>query len=175
MSLATAAAWTPRPPAPWMTTLPPNWSPPFVRPKMTCESAQLTGATSSSGSASGTRKRGPLDLRRARGRLVVQARPAPPARVEVRVRDAVALLEGAAERVGRDARAELRHAPRHLVAEDPAVLGQAQRRVAAPEVQVRAAHARERDLDQHRVGLDVGDRDLADLQGLPGTEEDPGR
>src|SRR5438034_1542077 len=57
MSRATAAAWIPRPPAPWITTLPPKARPAFPSPKITCERAQFTGATISSGSASGTRKR----------------------------------------------------------------------------------------------------------------------
>ena len=57
MSLATAAAWMPRPPAPWITTLSPKRSPTLWRPYITWDSAQFTGATASSGSASGTLKR----------------------------------------------------------------------------------------------------------------------
>src|SRR5262249_55444103 len=113
-----------------------------------------------------------LDLRRARRRLVRQARVAAAARIEVRVGDPVALLERPAQRVGLHPRAELRHAAGHLVAEDPAVLRQPQRRVAAPEVEVRAADVGERDADQDRVRLDVGHRHLADLEGLAGAEED---
>src|SRR5712692_9023268 len=116
----------------------------------------------------------PLDLGRARRGFSVQTRVAAPARVEVGVGDPVALLERAAERVGRDARAEPRDAPRHLVAEEPAVVGQAQRRVAAPEVEVRAADVRERHADQDRVGLELGNRQLADLERLAGAEEDGG-
>src|SRR5215468_2092252 len=113
-----------------------------------------------------------LDLRRARRRLVRQARVAAAARIEVRVGDPIALLERPPQRVGLHPRAELRDAAGHLVAEDPAVLRQPQRRVAAPEVKVRAADVGERDADQDRVGLDVGHRHLADFEGLAGTEED---
>src|SRR6267378_7844675 len=55
-----------------------------------------------------------------------------------------------------------------------AVLRQPQRRVAAPEVQVGAAHVGERDLDEDGVGLDLGQRHLADLEGLARPEEDGG-
>src|SRR5215510_12544431 len=113
----------------------------------------------------------PLDFRRARRRLVGQARVAAPARIEVGVGDAIALFERAAQRVGLHAPPELRDAPGHLVAEDPAVLRQPERRVAAPEVEVRAADVGERDADQDCVGLDVGHGDLADLERLAGTEE----
>src|SRR2546422_72217 len=113
MSLATAAAWMPSPPAPWMTTVLPKLRPARARPKITWESAQLTGATSSSG-----------------------------------------------------------HAARHLVAVDPALLRQPQRRVAPPEVEIRAADVGERDADEDRVGLHVRHGDVADLEGLAGTEED---
>src|SRR5205823_13935805 len=60
----------------------------------------------------------------------------------------------------------------HLVAVDPAVFRQPERRVAPPEVEVRAADVGERDADQHRVGLDVGHGHLADLERLARTEED---
>src|SRR5207249_2176644 len=100
MSLATAAACTPRPPAPWITMLPP------------------------------------------------------------------------AERVGLHVAAQLGHPPGHLVAEDPAVFRQAQGGIAAPEVQVGAAHVGEGDLDEDGVGLDVGQRQLADLERFARAEED---
>src|SRR6267378_534631 len=112
-----------------------------------------------------------LDLGRARRGLVVETRVAAPARIEVRVGDAVAFLERAAQRVGLDARPEPGHAARHLVAEEPAVVGQAQRRIAAPEVQVRTADVGERDADQDRIGLDLRDRQLAELERLAGAEE----
>src|SRR5204863_7822293 len=69
---------------------------------------------------------------------------------------------------------ELRATAAHLVAEDPAVLGQPQRRVAAPEVQAGAAPVGERDLDEDGVGLDLGPRQLADLEGLARPDEDGG-
>src|SRR5439155_12417228 len=72
------------------------------------------------------------------------------------------------------ARAEPRHAARHLVAVDPAVLGQARRRVAPPEVEVGAAHVGQRHADEDGVGLDVGQRELPDLERLARTEEDGG-
>src|SRR5882724_5531254 len=119
--------------------------------------------------------RGPeraLDLRRTRRRLVRQARVAPPTRVEVRVGDPIAFPERTAQRVGLHARAEPGHAAGHLVAGDPAVLRQTQRRVAPPEVEVRAADVGERDADEDGVGLDVGQGHLTDLEGLAGPEED---
>src|SRR5206468_2630250 len=54
------------------------------------------------------------------------------------------------------------------------VLGQLERRVAPPEVQIRSAHVGERDADQDRVGLDVGDGQLAQLERLARTKEDGG-
>src|SRR5262249_62107657 len=66
------------------------------------------------------------------------------------------------------------HAPRHLVAEDPAVLRQTQRRVAAPEVQIGAADVGERDADKNGVRFDLRQRQLADLEGLAGAVEDRG-
>ncbi len=63
MSFATAAACTPRPPAPWITTLPPKRNPTWCNPNRTCESAQFTGDTISSVSASGTLKRWPPGCR----------------------------------------------------------------------------------------------------------------
>src|SRR5205809_70349 len=114
------------------------------------------------------------DLEQARRGLLVEARRAPAAGIEVRVRDAVALGERPAQRVGLHVAAELRHAAGHLVTEDPTVLGQLERRVAPPEVQIRSAHVGERDTDQDRVGLDVGDGQLAQLERLAGTKEDGG-
>src|SRR5206468_877027 len=66
----------------------------------------------------------PLDLRRTGRGLVVETRMAAPAGIEVGVRDPVALFQRSPERVGLHPRAEPRHAARHLVAVDPAVLGQ---------------------------------------------------
>src|SRR5207244_431914 len=114
----------------------------------------------------------PLDLGRAVGGLLVEAHVAAAARVEVAVGDAVAFLEGPAQRVGLDLAAEAGDAAGHLVAEDPAVLGQAQRRVAPPEVEVGAAHVGQRHADHDRLGLDLGQRHLADLERLAGAEED---
>src|SRR5207244_1234515 len=114
----------------------------------------------------------PLDLGRARRRLVGQARVAAPARIEVRVGDPIALFQRPPQGVGLHAGAESGHAARHLVAVDPAVLRQPQRRVAPPEVEVRAADVGERDADEDRVGLHVRHGDVADLEGLAGTEED---
>src|SRR5205823_1484672 len=66
----------------------------------------------------------PLDLGRARRRLLVEADVAAATRIEVGVGDAVALAQRPSQRVGLHVSAELRHAARHLVAEDPAVLRQ---------------------------------------------------
>src|SRR5262249_17392628 len=44
----------------------------------------------------------------------------------------------------------------------------------SPEVQVRSADVGQRDPDEHRVGLDVGDGELAQLERLAGAEEDGG-
>src|SRR5438128_3289295 len=116
----------------------------------------------------------PLDLRGTGRRLVVETRVATAARVKVGVGDPVALLERAPQRVGLYPGAEPGHAARHLVAVDPAVLGQAQRRVTAPEVKVGAADVGEGDADEDGVGLHVGQRELPDLERLAGTEEDGG-
>src|SRR5206468_7402145 len=94
-----------------------------------------------------------LDLGRAGGRLVRQARVAASARIEIRVGDAIALLQRATQRVGLHSRAELGDSAGHLVAEDPAVVRQPQRRVASPEVEIGAAYVGERDADEDRVGL----------------------
>src|SRR5262249_56276511 len=75
---------------------------------------------------------------------------------------------------GLDAGAEPSHPPGHLVAEDPAVLGVPEGRVAAPEVQVGAADVGHAHPDQHALGLDLGDRHLADLKRLARAEEDRG-
>jgi hypothetical protein len=115
-----------------------------------------------------------LDLRRAGGRISVEAGVAATARIEVRVRDAVALLEGPAQRIGLHVLAQTGHLARHLVAEDPAILGQAQRRVATPEVQVRAAQVGKRDLDEDGVGLQLREVVLPDLERLARTEEHGG-
>src|SRR5207247_8550482 len=64
---------------------------------------------------------------------------------------------------------------RHLVAVDPAVVRQAQRRVAPPEVQVGAADVGDADADQDRIGLDLGQRKLADLERPAGSMQDRGR
>ena len=105
----------------------------------------------------------------------LQARVAAPARIEVGVGDAVALLERPAQRVGLDPRAELGHPAGHLVAEDPAVLGQPQR-----------ARRRARSADRSRTcwrretristpsGSTSGIGDLADLERLAGSEEHGG-
>ena len=55
-SLATAMAYRPRPPAPWMTTLSPTPTWARSRPAVTWAMAQLTPTTSSSESSSGTLK-----------------------------------------------------------------------------------------------------------------------
>src|SRR5438046_2681269 len=116
----------------------------------------------------------PLDLRRTRRGLVGEAGVAAPAGVEVGVGDAVAFPERAPQRVRLDARAEPGHPAGHLVAEDPAVVGQAQWRVAPPEVEVGTAHVGERDADEDGVGLHLGQWQLPELERLAGTEEDRG-
>ena len=113
-----------------------------------------------------------LDLGRAGRWLLVEAKVAAAARIEVRVGDAVALVQRPAQRVALDVAAEPGDAAGHLVAEDPAVFRQAQGGIAAPEVQVGAAHVGEGDLDEDGVGLDVGQRQLADLERFARAEED---
>ena len=120
------------------------------------------------------RSRRAADLVRARGALAVEAHVAAAARVEVAVRDAVALAERLPERVGRDAGAEGRHPPGHLVAEDPAVGREREGRVTPPEVEVRAADVRERHADQHGARLELGQRELAELEGLSRPPEHGG-
>src|SRR5215813_9714768 len=122
----------------------------------------------------GRRPHGPLDLVRAGRKLLVQAGVAASTRVEVRVGDAVAFLQGAAEGICADFRSQLCHPARHLVAEDPAVLGQAQRRIAAPEVQIGAADVGMGDADQDTRRLDLRDWHLPNLERLARTEEDCG-
>src|SRR5262245_55513426 len=114
------------------------------------------------------------DLEQARRGLLVETRRTSAAGIEVRVGHAVALGEWAPQRIRLHVAPELRHATGHLVTEDPAVLGQLQRRVAPPEVQVRSAHVRQRDPDEHRIGFDVGNGQLAQLERLAGAEEDGG-
>src|SRR5207253_1681311 len=114
----------------------------------------------------------PLDLGRTAGGFLVQARIAAAARVEVGVGDPIAFLQRPTERVGLDLAAEARHPAGHFVAVDPAVVGQPQRRVAAPEVQVGAAHVGQGDADDDGLRLDLRQRDLADLERLAGPEED---
>ena len=99
----------------------------------------------------------PLDLRGTGGRLVVETHVATAARVKVGIGDPVALLERAPQRVGLHPGAEPGHAARHLVAVDPAVLGQAQWRVTAPEVKVGAADSGAHQLDElHDLDVEVG-------------------
>src|SRR5881296_2440908 len=168
MSRATAAAWIPRPPAPWITTLPPKARPAFPRPKIV-----VLGERAVEVRKLGRPSR-PLDLRGTSGGLVGEARVAAPARIEVRVGDPVALFQRPPERVGLHSRAEPGHATGHLVAVDPTVVGQAQRRVAAPEVEVGAAHVGERHADEDGVGLHLGQRELPDLERLARAEENGG-
>src|SRR5437016_1426848 len=80
----------------------------------------------------------------------------------------------APQRVRLDARAEPGHPAGHLVAEDPAVVGQAKWRVAPPEVEVGTAHVGERDADEDGVGLHLGQWQPPELERLAGTEEDRG-
>ncbi len=116
----------------------------------------------------------PLDLVRAGGGLLVQTRVAAAARVEVGIGDAVAFLERAAERIGLDPGSELGHPARHLVTEDPAVVGESHGRVPAPEMQVGPADIGGGDADEHGVGVDLGDGHFPDLEGLARPEEDGG-
>ena len=85
--------------------------------------------------------------------------------------DAVAFLQRPAERVGRDARAERVHAAGHLVPGDAAGHRREQRRVAAPDVQVGAADAAHRDLDDDAARLRRRDLELLDLVALAGPEQ----
>src|SRR5207244_11439504 len=86
--------------------------------------------------------------------------------------DRMVLLDGPRQGGCLQAGAESGHAARQRVAVDPAVLPQPRRRVAPPEVEIRAADVGERDADEDRVGLHVRHGDVADLEGLAGTEED---
>ena len=128
MSLATAAAWTPRPPAPWMTHAVAEAHARHVetvdhlgeravhaRHRLVGElvghledrAARTEVVVVREGAVQvreGAGPERPLDLVRTGGGLLVEAGVAAAARVEVRVGDAVAFLERAAERVGRDLR-----------------------------------------------------------------------
>src|SRR5262249_48645920 len=105
-------------------------------------------------------------LLRARGALAMEAHVAAAARVKVAIRDAVAFAEGLAQGVRSDTGPEARHLAGHLVAEDPAVDRQRERRVPAPEMEIRAADVRERHADEHGARLKLGERQLAELEGL---------
>ena len=120
------------------------------------------------------RPRGAADLRGTRGSLAVEAHVAAAAGIEVAVGHAVTLAKRLPERVGLDAGPERRHAPGHLVAEDPAVGRQRERRVPAPEVEVRAADVREGHADQDGARLERGERELAELEGLARPQEHGG-
>ena len=55
--------------------------------------------------------------------------------------------------------AEPGHPAAHLVAVDPAVVGELERRVAPPEVEVRAANVGHTDADQDPPRLHLGERE----------------
>jgi hypothetical protein len=116
----------------------------------------------------------PLDLGGTVRGLVVEAHVAPAARIEVGVGDTVPFFERPTERIGLHPRAELGDPTGHLVPENPAVLGQAKRRVASPEVEVRAADVGERDAHQDGVRLDLRQRHVAEVERFSRSEEDGG-
>jgi hypothetical protein len=102
----------------------------------------------------------------ARGSLLRHVAAA--ARVKVRVGDPVAFLQGPAQRVGLDAGPEPGHAAGHLVTEDPAVLGDPDRRIAPPEMQIGATDVGAGHADEDAVGLHLGKGHIAELEGLAG-------
>ncbi len=104
-------------------------------------------------------------------RVTGAAELAAPARIEVRVDDAVALTKGRAGCVRRHVCAEPRDPARHLVPHDGRA---APRRATVPAVEVRAADVGDGHAHQDPAGLDLGQGELARLEGLLDAGEDEG-
>src|SRR5262245_49697164 len=104
----------------------------------------------------------------------VETRVAAPARVEVRVGDAIAFAQRAAEGIRLHLRAEPGHPAHHLVPVDPPILRVPERRVATPEMQIRAADVGDGHPNQDALGFHLRNRDVPHLERFPRTEEHGG-
>jgi len=104
-------------------------------------------------------------------RVAGAAEVAAPARVEVRVDDAVPHAERRPRGVRRHPGAELRGTARHLVPHDRRA---APRGATVPPVQIRAADVGDGHANQDAVRLDLGQRELTGLEGLLDAGEEEG-
>ena len=102
-----------------------------------------------------------------------QARPAPLARSEVLVGDPVALGQRLTGPIGGHAVAQGVHDARHLVPDDAAVVPghRPQPPVTSPDVEIGPADVGPGDPHHRRPWCRVGDRQVGELHGFAGTEE----